>query len=145
MERSRAGYKTDRATSLRMSAVRPIDTTPERLVRRVLTGLGYSYRLNRSDLPGRPDVVFASRKKVIFVHGCFWHRHRRCSRATMPARNEALWQEKFDKTVRRDQQQRRALELDGWQVLVVWECEAYSEPILITTLQQFMAEEVEPC
>lgn len=134
-------YETDAGTSRRMAAVRPLDTTPEKLVRRVLRELGYRYRLHRYDLPGRPDIVLASRKKAIFVHGCFWHRHSGCQRTTIPRRNEHLWQEKFERTLERDQQKRRLLEEAGWQVLVVWECETHYEDRLAGVIQRFVTAE----
>src|SRR4051794_4552594 len=120
---SRNGYLSDAATSRRMSKVRPLDTTPERLVRSLVTALGKRYRLHRYDLPGRPDLVFPGSRKVILVHGCFWHRHSGCKRCTTPARNAALWQEKFARTVARDEKNLAALAEQGWRVLVVWECE----------------------
>ena len=89
MGRAKNGYESDPETSRRMSAVRPVDTTPEKVVRRILTKLGFRYRLNRTALPGRPDVVFVGLRRVIFVHGCYWHRHEGCARATTPKRNEA--------------------------------------------------------
>src|SRR5689334_4331175 len=92
-------YPTDEQTSRRMSAVRPIDTRPERVLRRLLTRMNYRYRLNRYDLPGRPDLVFSRRRRVIFVHGCFWHRHRHCAKTTTPVRNAEQWQQKFAATV----------------------------------------------
>lgn len=131
-------YETDAGTSRRMSAVRPLDTTPEKIVQRVLRSFGYRYGLHRYDLPGRPDIVIASRRKAIFVHGCFWHRHPGCHRTTMPKRNEHLWQEKFRRTLERDQQKRRLLEEAGWQVLVVWECETANEDCLAEVVQRFV-------
>jgi DNA mismatch endonuclease (patch repair protein) len=122
-----------------MSAVRPLDTGPEMLVRRRLTSLGIRYRLHRYDLPGRPDIVMSSRRRVIFVHGCYWHRHPGCHKATMPARNERLWRDKFEKTVARDKLKRKALRAAGWQVLVVWECDVRNEPKLTRLLQRFLA------
>jgi DNA mismatch endonuclease, patch repair protein len=131
-------YKTDALTTLRMSAVRPRDTRPEKLVRSLLHRLGFRYRLNCHDLPGRPDVVFRGRRKVIFVHGCYWHRHPHCPRTTTPARNARLWREKFRNTVRRDAQHLRALAADGWAVLVVWECETRDVAALARRLESFL-------
>lgn len=121
--RKRSKYATDRATSKRMSSVRPIDTRPERLVRRILTDMGIRYRIHGFRLPGRPDVVFHGRRKVIFVHGCFWHRHPECPRATTPARNARLWAAKFAATMARDRRNAELLGERGWQCLVVWECQ----------------------
>jgi DNA mismatch endonuclease (patch repair protein) len=131
------GYRTDATTSLRMAAVRPRDTSPERLVRQLLTQMGWRYRLHRSDLPGKPDLVLPSARKVIFVHGCFWHRHR-CARATTPARNLRLWLDKFAKNVARDRRHRRELRRLGWQVLVLWECQLANEAGVRQRLERFL-------
>jgi DNA mismatch endonuclease (patch repair protein) len=133
-------FQTDERTSKRMAAVRPLDTRPERLVRRLLTRMGYRYRLNRYDLPGRPDLVFVSRRRVIFTHGCFWHRHAGCARATMPVRNVEAWQQKFEATVQRDRRNLRALQRDGWKVLVIWECQLRNVERLERRLRQFLTE-----
>lgn len=138
MVQAKGKYEADAGTSRRMAAVRPLDTTPEKRVRKVLRKLGYRYQLHRYDLPGRPDIVLASRKKVIFVHGCFWHRHAGCQRTTMPRRNKRLWQEKFKRTLERDQQKQRLLEQAGWQVLVVWECKTVNENALAEAIQRFL-------
>lgn len=98
------------------------DTRPEMLVRRLLHGLGYRYRLHRRDLPGRPDLVFTRRKKVIFVHGCFWHAHHCVGQRSMRVR-EAYWAAKFERNRARDARVQGALQDAGWQVLVLWECE----------------------
>jgi DNA mismatch endonuclease (patch repair protein) len=131
-------YETDERTSKRMSAVRPLDTRPERALRRLLTAMGYRYRLNRYDLPGRPDLVFARRRCVIFLHGCFWHRHRGCPRTTMPARNVAEWRKKFQATVRRDRRNVQALADQGWRVLVLWECQVRDVAALQQRLRTFL-------
>lgn len=105
-----------------MSLVRGRDTTPERAVRKLATSLGYRYRLQGKKMPGRPDLVFPSLKKVVFVHGCFWHRHN-CRRGrSMPATRVKFWTEKFTRNVERDKQVRRKLRRDGWKSLVIWEC-----------------------
>lgn len=132
------GYRTDASTSTRMTAVRSQNTSPERCVRRWLSEMGLRYRLNRSDLPGKPDIVLAKRKKAIFVHGCFWHRHRGCKRATTPARNVALWHEKFAGNVRRDRRNVNALRRVGWSVLVLWECQLENGRAL-NRLRRFLA------
>jgi DNA mismatch endonuclease (patch repair protein) len=123
--------------SAQMSRIRGTDTKPELLVRRILSRLGYRYRLHVASLPGRPDLVFRSRGKVIFVHGCFWHRHSGCGDATLPKSRPRFWQEKLDRNVQRDEEQRRALIAMDWDVLVVWECElAY--PSLSRRLTRFL-------
>jgi DNA mismatch endonuclease (patch repair protein) len=105
-----------------MAAVRGKDTGPELVVRRVLSAMGYRYRLHRRDLPGNPDIVFVARRAVVFVHGCFWHRHAcRFGRATPRARAD-FWKAKFDGNVARDRRVRAKLRRLGWRVLVVWEC-----------------------
>ncbi len=135
------GYVTDEPTSRRMSAVHTRNTTPEKIVRTLLTRLGFRYRLCRHDLPGRPDVVFPGRKKLIFVHGCFWHRHKGCARTTTPRRNASLWHDKFTRTVRRDAKNRRELAALGWDVLVVWECETANGTALTDKLRSFLQGE----
>jgi len=106
-----------------MSRIRSTNTKPELVVRRMLTGMGLRYRLHRAGLPGKPDIVFGPRRLVIFVHGCFWHRHPGCKEATMPAANRAFWQAKLEGNAARDQRHRAALRKLGWRVVTVWECE----------------------
>lgn len=106
-----------------MSRVRPTDTRPEMIVRRLVHGLGYRYRLHGQKLPGRPDLVFAARGKVIFVHGCFWHRHPGCRLARMPKSRVDFWRAKLDGNRERDLVKQRALAELGWQWLVLWECQ----------------------
>jgi DNA mismatch endonuclease (patch repair protein) len=108
--------------SIRMALIRGKDTGPEMKVRRWLHAQGYRYRLHVRRLPGSPDVVFPSRRKVLFIHGCYWHRHD-CKLATTPATHEEFWQSKFDANIRRDQAKEAALRALGWDVLVVWQCE----------------------
>lgn len=115
----------DRMTRSRMMAgIGRADTAPEMSVRRYLHACGLRFRLHDKRLPGRPDIVFASRRVAVFVHGCFWHRHAGCRFATTPGSNEAFWSRKFDANVRRDAAKSAELEAVGWTVLVVWECEA---------------------
>lgn len=106
-----------------MSRVGGKDTAPEMVVRRLLHSLGYRYRLHVRNMPSRPDLVFPARKKVILVHGCFWHRHEGCRKATTPKSNEGFWRAKFQRNIERDADNSRALSELGWQVCVVWECE----------------------
>jgi DNA mismatch endonuclease, patch repair protein len=113
----------DPTTRARMQAVRRCDTGPELRVRRLLHSLGYRYRLHRRTLPGSPDIVFPGRRKVIFVHGCFWHGHPECKRATLPKKNGRIWAEKIRTNQVRDAQCVLSLERLGWGVLVIWECE----------------------
>ncbi len=113
----------DAATRRRMmQAIRGRDTKPEILVRKGLHARGYRYVLGGRGLPGRPDLVFPSRATAIFVHGCFWHRHRNCRFAYMPSTRPEFWASKFDANVRRDHLQLRQLRDLGWHVITVWEC-----------------------
>lgn len=106
-----------------MAQVRGRNTKPEKAVRSLLHRLGYRFRIQRKDLPGTPDIVLPKYKTVIFVHGCFWHRHLNCPRATMPASNQTYWQKKFESNCRRDEMNHALLKQLGWNVVVVWECE----------------------
>jgi DNA mismatch endonuclease (patch repair protein) len=106
-----------------MAQVKGRDTKPELIVRSLLHRLGLRFRVQCKELPGKPDIVLPKHKTVIFVHGCFWHRHPGCKRASTPADNAQYWQAKFTRTVARDAAHRATLEQLGWRVLVVWECE----------------------
>ena len=106
-----------------MARVRSKDTKPEMMVRRLLHGLGYRYRLHRSDLPGRPDLVFPRRSKIVFVHGCFWHSHSDCPNVRLPTSNQDYWSSKLESNKERDKRNLRQLESAGWMTTVVWECE----------------------
>lgn len=105
-----------------MRAIRSCDTSPEIAARKLIYGLGYRYRLQLRDLPGKPDLVFLRRRKVIFVHGCFWHRHG-CSLVRLPKSNTSYWHPKLERTVERDAQNEQRLTDLGWSVMVIWECE----------------------
>src|SRR3569833_6543 len=117
-----------------MSQVRRSDTKPEIAVRRALHKMGLRFRLHSSSLPGRPDVVLPRWRTVIFVHGCYWHRHHRCRKTTTPSTNRAFWNQKFAANVERDRRCRRALRKAGWKVLVVWECQTADEHLLRSRL-----------
>ncbi|OAH19111.1 very short patch repair endonuclease [Methylorubrum populi] len=106
-----------------MGRIRGVDTGPEMAVRRPAHRLGYRFRLHRRSLLGRPDLVFPSRRAAIFVHGCFWHRHEGCSKASTPKTRVEFWQAKFASNVERDAQVQQRLATAGWRVLVIWECE----------------------
>lgn len=105
-----------------MSRVRGKDTAPEMIVRRLVFSLGYRYRLHDARLPGKPDLVFAGRKKVIFVHGCFWHRHEGCALARIPKSRTDFWVEKLSANRARDLRNQAALKALGWRSIVLWEC-----------------------
>jgi DNA mismatch endonuclease (patch repair protein) len=120
-----------------MSRVRSKNTEPEILVRRQLRSLGVGYRLHVRSLAGTPDIVFIGRRCVIFVHGCFWHRHEGCRLATSPKTNTEFWKAKFAANVARDANDVKCLEEKGWRVLVIWQCEAQSVR-LVERLQHFL-------
>ena len=100
------------------------DTAPELAVRRIAHGMGLRFRLHRKDLPGRPDLVFPKHRLVVFVHGCFWHRHEGCRHASTPKSRTRFWTEKFAANVDRDVRQEAALRTLGWRILVIWQCES---------------------
>ena len=114
---------TPQVRSRIMARIKSKNTEPELAVRRLLHGLGYRYRLHRKDLPGRPDLVFPSRRKVVFVNGCFWHGHEKCSRAHLPASNKNYWTAKLKRNKERDERNLALLNEGGWMVMVIWECE----------------------
>ncbi len=115
---------TSAIRSYNMSQIRSTDTTPELIVQRLVYSLGYRYRLHKKGLPGKPDLVFSGRRKVIFVHGCFWHRHTCKNGRSMPATRVEYWKEKFGRNKQRDAEARRKLKRLGWSVCVIWECQA---------------------
>jgi len=119
-----------------MRRIRSKDTTPELAVRRTLWALGQRYQLHCKDLPGTPDVVFRGKKKVIFVHGCFWHQHG-CADSRLPKSNTGYWHPKLRRNVERDAEAVAKLEANGWSTLVVWGCEAKS-PDLAVRLTNFL-------
>lgn len=106
-----------------MRRVKSSNTTPERAVRSLLHRMGYRFRLHRKDLPGTPDIVLPRYRTAIFVHGCFWHRHFGCVRASTPASRQEYWLPKFERTLARDKQNKHLLKKMGWKVVVIWECE----------------------
>ena len=122
--------------SERMSRIRSTNTKPEVLVRKLLHRMGHRFRIHRKDLPGKPDIVMPSRRQVIFVHGCFWHAHSRCSVANVPKTKTEFWVDKFSKNKLRDKKNRRALRNAGWKVLVIWECETKGLDNLERRLQE---------
>lgn len=128
-----------------MRAVKSKDTGPEMIVRSLAHSLGYRYRLHRADLPGKPDLVFPGRRKVIFVNGCFWHGHN-CKRgARRPATNADYWREKVARNVERDRRTTDQLRASGWDILTVWECEtqANGRETLGQRLQNFLDRQPE--
>jgi DNA mismatch endonuclease (patch repair protein) len=123
--------------SERMARIKSKDTQPELRVRRLAHALGYHYRLHRQDLPGCPDLVFSSRRKVVFVHGCFWHAHQGCKVANKPRSSTDFWLAKFDRNRARDAKNLQALISSGWSVFTVWECETKHPEPLASRLVRF--------
>ncbi|MBD8653939.1 DNA mismatch endonuclease Vsr [Rhizobium sp. CFBP 13726] len=123
-----------------MARVKANNSKPEMLVRRATHKLGFRYRLHVRALPGTPDLVFPRLKKVIFVNGCFWHRHQGCVRTTTPKAHAEYWQKKFDDNVRRDESCQATLEALNWKVLVIWECETKYPDCLSSRLSRFLSE-----
>ena len=121
-----------------MGRVRATDTKPELAVRKVAHGLGFRFRLHGDRLPGRPDLVFPRHRKVIFVHGCFWHGHDGCSKAAIPVTNHELWERKLTRNRERDQENISALATAGWRSLVIWECETKNRELLADLVHGFL-------
>ena len=109
--------------SWNMSRIKSSNTKPEIIVRSLLHNMGYRFRLHRKDLPGKPDIVLPRYKSVIFVHGCFWHRHKGCKNAASPKTKKTFWREKFRANVERDRKVQKELNSMGWSILIIWECE----------------------
>lgn len=122
----------------RMSRVRKTDTKPEMIVRQLVHGLGYRFRLHRHDLPGTPDLTFPSRRKVIFVHGCFWHRHNCRLGGRLPTTRLEYWLPKLSRNVDRDRSVEIELRRLGWSVLVIWECETRSLDLIRDQVLNFL-------
>ncbi|GAA0832753.1 very short patch repair endonuclease [Cupriavidus pauculus] len=129
---------TTRERSERMGRIKAKDTKPEMLVRRLVHGMGFRYRLHDARLPGRPDLVFPGRRKAIFVHGCFWHRHENCKLARLPKSRLEFWVPKLQANWERDQRDARELGLLGWKVLIVWECELKDRMALAYRIREFL-------
>lgn len=121
-----------------MSHVTGKDTKPEILVRKILHSMGFRYRLHVRNLPGNPDIVLPRHKKVIFVHGCFWHGHEDCKRSQRPTTNKEFWNEKIDRNIERDVKAVSDLTNMGWKVLTLWQCETKNYELLKVKLLDFM-------
>lgn len=120
-----------------MRSVRSTDTAPEKIVRSAAHSLGLRFRLHRKDLPGKPDLVFPKWRTVVFVHGCFWHRHPECPKASTPKSNIRFWKDKFKKNVARDKAVKSQLEALGWRVLIIWQCQVKSVPNATDLLREY--------
>lgn len=129
---------TPEKRSANMRAIRNKNTQPELAVRRLIYHFGYRYRLHRRDLPGKPDIVFVGRKKVIFVHGCYWHQHQNCQDGKVPTSNSEYWTQKFARNRDRDESNIQQLRAMGWATLVVWECEIKYKDALAHKLQVYL-------
>jgi len=106
-----------------MSKISGKNTKPEIIIRKIAHNLGYRFRLHKKDLPGKPDLVFPKYKKVIFVNGCFWHGHSKCSRSNLPTTRKMFWKEKIENNKKRDKTNKTKLKKLGWDYLVIWQCE----------------------
>lgn len=135
---------TQAARSERMSRVKGKDTKPELKVRKLVHSLGYRYRLHGKDIPGKPDMVFSTRWKVIFVNGCFWHRHgdSNCSLARLPKSRLDFWLPKLERNAQRDNENVEMLRQTGWESLVVWECELRDMDAVKRKVVGFLCDEV---
>lgn len=122
-----------------MRAVHSKNTQPEMAVRRIVHALGFRYRLHVKTLPGKPDLVFPSRRKIIFVHGCFWHRHKNCKYSSFPKTRADFWNDKFDANMERDRVAMKSLKKLGWNVMTVWQCQLKNPDKLGGKLNDFLA------
>ncbi|WP_428427298.1 very short patch repair endonuclease [Pararhizobium sp.] len=133
--------------SERMSRIRSKDSKPELVVRRLIHAMGFRYRLHRKDVPGKPDIVFGNRKKVIFVHGCFWHRHddSSCKLARLPKSRLDFWLPKLERNVERDADNSARLDALGWDEMIVWECELAKTnlPVLRDRIRKYLCDEID--
>lgn len=133
---------TPERRSWNMGQIKSTNTRPERAVRSRLHRLGYRFRIHRRDLPGCPDIVLPKYKSIIFVHGCYWHRHEGCCYAYTPKSRQDFWLKKFSRTVQRDVEVQDELKRLGWQVLVIWECEVKQMDEVEKRLRQFLRSPV---
>ena len=133
------------ARSRNMAAIRGRNTSPELKVRSLLHRLGYRFRLHRRDLPGSPDIVLPRHRTVVFVHGCFWHRHPGCRYTTTPKTRADFWARKFEQNIERDQRQQLQLHEMGWSPIVIWECELRDMPSLTERLENIRRKSYQRC
>ncbi|WP_261521690.1 very short patch repair endonuclease [Burkholderia multivorans] len=123
-----------------MAKVKSKNTTPEMIVRKLVFSMGYRYRLHDEKLPGKPDLVFPGKRKVILINGCFWHRHQGCKFASTPQSRTDYWERKFERTVERDKKNIEELTSLGWECLVIWECELKNPDILKANISSFLRD-----
>jgi len=128
------------ARNRNMSKIKSTNTAPEMAVRSMVHRLGYRFRLHVKDLPGKPDIVLSKHRKVIFVHGCFWHGHKGCKRASRPSTNTDFWNTKIDSNIARDRRVRKELNKLGWKSLVVWQCQLKKPDVLKRRIVRFLNE-----
>jgi DNA mismatch endonuclease (patch repair protein) len=126
--------------SANMARIRSKNTNPEIVLRRLIHGLGYRFRLHRKDLPGKPDIVFPSRRKIILAHGCFWHQHSGCPEGRVPGSRLEYWEPKLKRNQARDATNQGLLKEQGWEVLVVWECELKDVNLLKSRIKKFLGK-----
>jgi DNA mismatch endonuclease (patch repair protein) len=121
-----------------MSLISGKETKPEIMVRKYLFGQGFRYRKNVASLPGKPDIVLLKYKTVVFVHGCFWHGHKNCNKARLPASNAKFWEAKIQRNIERDAMQIKELRKAHWKVITIWECDLKTKKIFESTMKRFM-------
>ena len=131
-------HKVSEQRSRNMSAIKSKNTKPEIILRKLLHSMGYRFRLHKKDLPGSPDIVLPKYKTVIFVHGCFWHRHQNCKYASNPKTRREFWEKKFKENIERDKKAQEKLKNLGWKTKIIWECEIKKQDKLIKKLEDFL-------
>ena len=131
-------HEVSEQRSRNMSAIKSKNTKPEIIVRKLLHSKGYRFRLHKKDLPGSPDIVLPKYKTVIFVHGCFWHRHQNCKYASNPKTRREFWEKKFKENIERDKKTQEKLKNLGWKTKIVWECEIKKQDKLIKKIEDFL-------
>ena len=131
-------HEVSEQRSRNMSAIKSKNTKPEITVRKLLHSMGYRFRLHKKDLPGSPDIVLPKYKTVIFVHGCFWHRHQNCKYASNPKTRREFWEKKFKENIERDKKTQEKLKNLGWKTKIVWECEIKNRKILSLNLEDIL-------